>query len=237
MPKNRLIMTCALLLTGGLSPAQAETDWSLSGNVALTSDYVDRGFTQTDAKPAIQGALDLKHESGFLMGTWASNVESDLAAPVNYDGSSMEWDLYLGWTTEIGGWEATAKASRFFYPGTRFDPYESNEFSLYLARELGPVKVNVGGNYSDDLSGTGKAFYWDFGASIPVGRVTLAAHYGLQRYAEEGVDEYEDYKVGVSGEAAGLGLDLSYVGTNNVDADCIHRTCAGRAVFTVTKSF
>ena len=240
MNKTLLSLSCAALLAGSISTAYAESDWSLSGNVALTTDYVFRGFTQSDADPAIQGGLDLTHAGGFFAGVWASNVESDPAAPVNYDGSSMELDTYLGWSGKVAdsNVDATVKLLRYNYPGTNTDANNTNEVSLYLGYDFGPAAVSGGVNYSDDFYGAGDATYWDVGVDIPVGQVTLALHYGVQDYDDDANnDDYDDYKVGVSGEAVGLGLDLSYYGTGGVTGGCTNRTCDDRIVFTVSKSF
>ena len=50
-------------------------DFSFSGNVGLYSDYIFRGYTQTQNEPAIQGGFDVEHSSGLYAGTWASNVD------------------------------------------------------------------------------------------------------------------------------------------------------------------
>src|SRR5690554_625819 len=47
-----------------------------SMNVTLATDYIWRGQSQTDGAGAIQGGLDIAHESGLYIGTWASNVDS-----------------------------------------------------------------------------------------------------------------------------------------------------------------
>jgi len=51
-----------------------EPDWTFTGNVGLYSQYVFRGISQTNEKPALQGGFDLGHKSGFYVGTWASNI-------------------------------------------------------------------------------------------------------------------------------------------------------------------
>ncbi len=59
--------------------APAETsDWSISANVGLYSDYIFRGYTQTKHQPALQGGFDVEHSIGFYIGTWASNVNGQL---------------------------------------------------------------------------------------------------------------------------------------------------------------
>src|SRR5690606_36691931 len=62
----------------------------VSGSVALTTDYVFRGFSQTDQEPAVQGTVDVTY--GMLYaGVFATNVDFN-------DGveASIELDLYAG---------------------------------------------------------------------------------------------------------------------------------------------
>ena len=47
---------------------------SLSGNIAVTTDYVWRGMTQNAEDPSVSGGFDLEHSSGFYIGLWAANV-------------------------------------------------------------------------------------------------------------------------------------------------------------------
>ena len=44
-------------------------------NVALSSEYMWRGMTQTDGQPAVSGGFDISGESGAYFGVWGSNVE------------------------------------------------------------------------------------------------------------------------------------------------------------------
>ena len=48
---------------------------SVSGNIALTSDYIWRGMTQSAGGPAVAGGFDLSTDSGFYLGTWGSSVQ------------------------------------------------------------------------------------------------------------------------------------------------------------------
>ncbi len=108
MKKSNLSVAIALLATSPLSLAAEDSSfygWSQSASVALTTDYVWRGISQTNNDPAIQGQFDLSHESGFYIGAWASNVEFA-------DGSktSLELDAYAGFSreTDFGGILPTA---------------------------------------------------------------------------------------------------------------------------------
>ena len=79
-------------------------EFSFSANVGLYSDYVFRGYTQTQNEPAIQGGFDVEHSSGLYAGTWASNVEWTTASDL-MDKNSVEIDFYAGWATDLGFWD------------------------------------------------------------------------------------------------------------------------------------
>ena len=52
--------------------AQEESDITVSGNVALVSEYRFRGVDLSDSDPAIQGGISVSHSSGLYVGTWGS---------------------------------------------------------------------------------------------------------------------------------------------------------------------
>lgn len=224
------------LLAGGLlasSMAMAE----FSANMALTSDYVFRGFSQTEGEAAIQGGIDYSHANGFYAGVWASNVESDPAAPINYNGSNVEVDLYLGWGGDFNGFSVDVGALHYEYPGTNTSTNNTDEFHVGVGHDLGPASVSLTLNYSDDFFGLDEAYYWDLGVEIPVGeKFTAAAHYGVTDYDDDTMgDDYDDWSLGLSTEVGGFGLDLTYTDTSGVSGGCVNDTCDGRFIFTVSK--
>lgn len=90
----------ASLVSAGVLSAQA-ANAEVSYNAALVTDYVWRGFTQTDNGVAIQGGADYTHESGAYAGIWGSNVDYG-------DDDSIEYDYYFGYATEVNGLEVDA---------------------------------------------------------------------------------------------------------------------------------
>jgi uncharacterized protein (TIGR02001 family) len=54
--------------------AAPASDFTASYNVGLFSQYIFRGLTQTNNKPALQGGFDVSHKSGLYIGGWSSNV-------------------------------------------------------------------------------------------------------------------------------------------------------------------
>src|SRR6266508_4291072 len=83
------------------APAAPAPDYTLTGNFGIYSQYIFRGLTQTDAKPAFQGGFDYTHKSGVYLGTWGSNISWLHDAGVCNHGCSLEWDMYGGWKYAI----------------------------------------------------------------------------------------------------------------------------------------
>ena len=65
------------------------SEFTITGNVAMVSDYRFRGLSFTAGDPAIQGGINVNHKSGFYVGAHiggalglsAQGVNATLAAP------------------------------------------------------------------------------------------------------------------------------------------------------------
>ncbi len=68
---------------------------TLSANVALATEYVFRGVSQTAEGPAVQGGFDATCGL-FYAGVWASNLDWDIA------GTDIEMDWYAGIKPKTG---------------------------------------------------------------------------------------------------------------------------------------
>ncbi|MDI7774806.1 TorF family putative porin [Asticcacaulis sp. EMRT-3] len=114
MKKTLLVAAVAIsaLFAGGAAMAQ-DAAGSLSYNLAVTSNYVWRGVSQTNDKAAIQGGIDYS-KGLFYAGAWASNVDfSDGAG----NKANTELDLYLGLTPSLGNYHFDFGAIAYTYPG------------------------------------------------------------------------------------------------------------------------
>lgn len=187
--------------------AQAE----LSGNVALTTDYIWRGVSQTLEDPAIQGGLDFSNKSGIYLGVWGSNV--------NYGGDEhMELDIYGGWAGEMGGIGIDVGAIRYSY----FDDTGVNFTELYFGISKGIFSAKISNDFDNEN------LYIEAGLEFALPeKATLAVHVGSYNF-DAGTD-YVDYSIGVSKEFAGIGIDLSYYDTDISGSD-------GTVVLTFSKS-
>ena len=136
-----LIPVAGLAQTPAPATTPSEPDWTFTGNVGLFSQYVFRGISQTNEKPAVQGGFDLGHKSGFYAGTWASNVSwiaDGYFSPPNPPpppSASMEWDFYGGYKGSLPmdfGYDLGVLY--YYYPGSYPTGFtKPNTTELYAA--------------------------------------------------------------------------------------------------------
>ena len=201
---------------------------TITGNVALVSDYRFRGLSFTAGGPAIQGGINVNHKSGFYVGTWASNLEQDAADVYG----NMELDLFGGWTGQIAsGVTADVGLLYYAYPNGKtgkaeyFEPYAS------LSTTLGPASAKVGVAYAwsqDALGGGDNVYlYTDWGVGIPSTPISLSAHLGYASGVQSpklltgaGTGGGLDYSIGASVNVTkNLSLGVNYIGSegNSID--------------------
>jgi len=127
MPKRirpALSVVLATCVASAACPARAGP----GGSVAVTSDYVLRGVSQSDGKLAWQGDAHWDFPAGWSAGLWGSQVA---LAPHS---DSWELDSYLQWHGALSAdWELGAAATYYSYPG---DPrpvdYNYGELSVSM---------------------------------------------------------------------------------------------------------
>ena len=222
----KLLKTTAI--AGLLAASGAATAVEISGNIALTSDYMWRGISQTDGSPAIQGGFDATFDSGFYAGIWGSNVDFKDAAGVSSD-ESLEIDTYVGWAGEFSGVGVDVGVLNYHYPtaddGTNFT-------EAYTGVSLGPVSLTyyMGLDLGDENMGdTNVGDYTDLGVDFgEFSGVSFSAHYG--HYDLRGADNYDDWKIAASTSFMDVDFELAYV---DQDGDSDENE---QVVFTVSKS-
>jgi len=213
----RLLPTCLLLALAAnpaLALAQDAADdgpWAVESTVSAMSDYVWRGVTQTDGKPALQGEVTVSHASGFYAGAWASNVDFDDPD----DGIDHEIDLYLGWAGELAdGVELDLSVARARYPGTN-EGYESDYTEFAAGLSFGEY-YSVGVAYSPDIFQLGdKGIYYSGQAEYPLGDSGFGLRLGAGWYDLDAAagDSYGDWLVGVTRSFGPIDAALQYTDT------------------------
>ena len=143
--RKKAISAAAVALLTGLASASAfaadtptnPEDTSatspIAANVTVTSNYIYRGLTQSNNKPAIQGGFDYAHESGFYVGNWNSSISwiSDSYGGSGYGNTQtpntsaknsvtapVEMDFYAGFKKELigEGFASDFGVLQYYYP-------------------------------------------------------------------------------------------------------------------------
>ena len=73
-------MLLASIMLSSTSHA-ADATFTTTASVALTSDYLFRGVSQTSNNAAVQGSMAFNHASGAYLSFWASSIASAARAP------------------------------------------------------------------------------------------------------------------------------------------------------------
>lgn len=223
---------------------------TISGSVALASDYRFRGVSQSDKEPAIQAGVTLNHESGLYGGFWSSN----LSGWGTFGGPNIELDLIAGYkfnpseaaTLDIG-------VTYFMYPGGAdetdfFEPYAK------LSGTIGPASLTAGVAYAPPQQALGRWYFtgadaaagvyndpgdkgdnlyvWgDAAAALPGTPLTAKAHIGhsdgnrglgpnATSIAPTG--SYWDWLLGVDATWRNLTLGVVYIDTDISRADAAY---------------
>ncbi|WP_333896829.1 TorF family putative porin [Brevundimonas aurantiaca] len=191
----------ALGLTGLAAPASAQ-DAKVAFNVGVTSDYIFRGYSQTNEDPAIQGGVDLTAGS-FYAGAWASNVDFG-------DDTDAEVDVYGGYRTEAAGFALDFGVIGYLYAGEpQGADYNYAEFKAAASRAVGPATFGAAVYYSPDFFGAAdkEATYAEVNAAFsPAPKWTISGAVGQQW-----LDVSDDYLTWNAG--------IGYALTENLSAD------------------
>lgn len=84
---------------------------SFGGDVAVTSDYIYRGFSETDNKGAVQLDLHASLASGTFAGVWTSTLDDKFRPYAGY-----KVDEYIGQRFDLGSaWNTSLTATNYSY--------------------------------------------------------------------------------------------------------------------------
>ncbi len=237
-----LLAGCALAATPALADeTDAPSEFTVTGNAALVTDYRFRGISLSAGDVAVQGSINVNHASGFYAGAWASSLED---TPVY---GNMELDVYGGWTGAVAD-GLTADVGLLYYVYPNGNVGDANVFEPYasLTKTLGPASAKVGVAYAwkqDSLGGDDNLYvYTDWSLGVPQTPISLSAHLGYTDGAlspklltGKSTDGGFDYSLGASvAVTKNLSLGVSYIG---VDGNSIDSVSNDAVVGTLKASF
>ena len=231
----------ALAQTNDASKDEVEeavsTDWAMTANVNVVSDYRFRGIDQTFNQPALQGGFDLTMPYGFYLGNWNSNVNQSV-----YSGSNLEMDLYGGWkyafTEDLG---LDTGLINYFYPGSKVAEVRGDDVGGgWNSGMVYNLEYYIGGNWKTvslkqffaltdyfnakglNNASTAGSGYTDLTATYDLGELDPAlaswgvvAHAGYFYQKNYSVGNYADWKLGITKDiGSGWNASVAYVQTS-----------------------
>jgi uncharacterized protein (TIGR02001 family) len=252
-----LVIITALSSSYTLAAAQSSTsDFNLTGNASLASEYRWRGQTQTQNDAAFQGNFLLSHFSGLYIAAFASNVDFG-------DEAHLELDPFIGYAMPItlGKIQSTLDLGmlRYHYVGKSALNYNEYYLKIILNNALirndsftpsisytpqygGKAIRQVAGenvnNWYINLLYTAPIAQSNFGtiASLGYAKASQAIYGGVSK------DHFFDWKIAanysykpmsLTAELAAIGSSLNTYGYSETNKKGVKTA----AVFTLTKSF
>ena len=230
-----MISLAALALAGAAAPAFAQdTDVpppvKVTGGVTLISDYRFRGLTQSDEDPAVQGTVNINHESGFYVGAFASSIDGSGDTPALTGYGDVEIDFYGGYTKTLDNGLGFDIGLLYYFYADAEDGLDTDFFEPYAAvtYAIGPVSTKLGAAYAwggqDGLDFTDSNDdniygYFDAAVAVPTTPVTLKGHVGYSNGSLglvnlDDSEEYWDWSVTAEAVGGPLKVGVSYVDTN-----------------------
>lgn len=207
------------------APAEPAPSYTLTTNVGLFSQYVFRGISYTQEKPAVQGGADFAHASGFYIGIWGSQISGK--AIQNAVG---EIDVYGGYATTVGDFGIDAGLLQFIFPGGRYtgigEDYQTLEANIAVSWKMFKLKYSHAltdyfgfNNRTFGAAGNGDSKgsnYLEANALFDLGGGwAVDLHAGRQTVRHYGAYDFTDYRVGVAKDlGSGWRASLAWIGTN-----------------------
>ena len=213
------------LLASGLLIATGAAQADVSANLGVQSNYYFRGVSQTGNKAAVSGGADYNHDSGFYLGTWASNVDFGTKA-------DMEIDLYTGFGGDIGdsGFNYDLSVWYYWYPGAGGNEQGGDLDYTEVSGSLGwnwltaTIAYTVDSENSDAGPFTEDDIYYNLTADLPFDMAGFTPSVFVGHYAFDddgdaccGDMDYTHWGVGVSKDAGDFGsFSLNYEQVDDV---------------------
>ena len=186
------------------------------GSLGVTSDYIVRGISRSNAQAALQLDLHYLNSTGFVAGMFASTTRIDPDQP-----SDVELNAFVGFAWTAGSdWHGKILASHYAYPwnraGSGYD-YDELDVDLTYQEWLG-VNFVYSPNAPRYLRSRGLFGVTSESAEVnlqrPVlGRLSATAGIGYSHFDGPYAGGFAYWSVGAAYTIAAVSLVVSYVDT------------------------
>ena len=190
---------------------------TVTGAVALASQYRFRGISLSDERAALQGTVNVNHRSGFYGGIWGSNLDGF----GELGGSNLELDLYAGFRRAIAvGVTVDAGLLYYAYPGSSSGDFEFFEPYANVTLTRGPVTAKLGIAWAPSQDGlannANRYLFGDLALAIPNTPTALTGHLGNShgRTPLTPSGDYLDWSLGATATWGDFTFGVSYIDTS-----------------------
>ena len=183
-----------------------------SGYVAVMTDYVKRGVSQSEGDPALQLGGDMSFTNGLYFGAWASTIDISNGPTRQRD---REVNYYAGYVFDVTtSWRISANAVAYEYPGqTGNVDYSYQEYSVGGSYD---DKLWLDFSYTPDLYNTGySATNVELFAEWPLNGVwAIGGGAGYYDTSNLTGSAYQYWQVGITGSFKWADVDLRFHDTD-----------------------
>ncbi len=204
------------------APAEAPSVFDVAFGTALTSDYILRGISQSDRRPAVQGYFegDFTGISNVTLyaGIWGSslfdgwgngtNAEMDISGGARFSYNSFGLDVGYVYYEYVDSSPSLSYGEIYAKPSYKVNDWLTVGGSIYWGNNWG----NSGNS----------ATYYTGNAAVTLPNVlpagitaTVSAEIGRQTFDSAiGIDDYTTWNAGIAFNYKAMTLDLRYFDTN-----------------------
>lgn len=233
------------------APAAAASQWDVLFGTALTTNYVWRGISQSDRKPAVQGYFEVDFKATdwltLYAGIWGSSITTVIA--------NAEIDNTAGVRFSWGNFGLDLGADYYYYPDPTFPSLKGDTSISYVEFYAKPSYkiadwLSISGQiYGGDNFGNSGESAWYYSGMVTVtppitlpggittsisgevGRQTYSSGYKTLAGVSSHVVDYTQWNVGVDFIYKAITLDLRYYDTD-IDLKSNPFQCATGPTFT-----
>lgn len=206
--------------------------------VTAVSDYRSNGLSQTKGDPALQSELSVVHDSGLLVGLWASSVDFGTKTRLEHGG-------YIGVLKQVNDdFSFIANMGKFIYP--KNSSYSLNEF--YGEVNYKNLKYKFIYDFDMEDSPDAKYQYLGYMIKTPLDS-SLYLEFGYHDigdilYSSSGDvrNNYITKKATLKKTIAGVDWSMTYIDTDISEHECLYNlgyedVCGAGVVFGASKTF
>lgn len=211
--------------------------WEWSGHLTLTSDYVNRGVSQTSEEAAIQGSISVASPHLFA-GLWASSSEYPLRplAPR----LSRDWEVvyYGGYRRTIAQrLTAEVQLSHYTFPGA--DLPRSQDYTEYALRLDYRNRITMIASYTAELLDLDASAFWleVTGRHALPGAWLLSASLGFSEIDQFSSENFRFANLGVSRAWGRFSLDVRAHATDGAGKRRFGNNAGERLVVSLSMGF